>query len=59
MAPSNILLSYFREAGFEHAIRLRDFCFSNTPISIFVERWHSNTHTFYLSWDGVPSHSRM
>ncbi|MED6112169.1 hypothetical protein PIB30_059275 [Stylosanthes scabra] len=48
MPPPPALLQYIRQAGFEHAVQLRDFCFDAALLSAFVERWRPETHTFHL-----------
>ncbi|RYQ99348.1 hypothetical protein Ahy_B07g087281 isoform B [Arachis hypogaea] len=50
---SDILLLYIREAGFGHAVELRNFMLDNSLISAFVEQWRLETHSFHLPWDEV------
>ncbi|MED6161051.1 hypothetical protein PIB30_057140 [Stylosanthes scabra] len=38
MSPPAALLQYIKQAGFEHAVQLMDFCFDAALISVFVER---------------------
>ncbi|KAL4358140.1 hypothetical protein AHAS_Ahas09G0256900 [Arachis hypogaea] len=54
LPPLVILLSYIREVGFGHVVELKDFIFDNSLISVFVEQWRLETHTFHLLW-GVAS----
>ncbi|MED6199068.1 hypothetical protein PIB30_072461 [Stylosanthes scabra] len=42
------LMPYMMEAGFGHAIQLRDFVFDAPLIFAFVERWRPESHTFHL-----------
>ncbi|KAL4345409.1 hypothetical protein AHAS_Ahas11G0275500 [Arachis hypogaea] len=39
--------------GFGHAVELMNFMFDNSLISVFVERWRTETHTFHLLWGDV------
>ncbi|MED6125490.1 hypothetical protein PIB30_068990 [Stylosanthes scabra] len=52
------LMPFMEEAGFGHAIQLRDFAFDAPLLSAFVERWRPETHTFCLPWGcGIPPRS--
>ncbi|MED6188715.1 hypothetical protein PIB30_088594 [Stylosanthes scabra] len=48
MPTPDRLMPFMVEAGFGHAIQLRDFVFDAPLISAFVERWRSESHTFHL-----------
>ncbi|RYR54947.1 hypothetical protein Ahy_A06g030200 [Arachis hypogaea] len=50
LAPPNPIVPYLREAGFGNTVLLRDFVFDNSLITVFIERWRSETHTFHLPW---------
>ncbi|MED6205027.1 hypothetical protein PIB30_014251 [Stylosanthes scabra] len=44
MPPPPPLMQYIRQAGFDHAVQLRDFCFDAALLSAFVERWRPDPH---------------
>ncbi|QHO54161.1 uncharacterized protein DS421_2g54300 [Arachis hypogaea] len=44
------ILPYLRKAGFGDAVPLRDFFFNNSMITLFVEHWRPETHTFHMPW---------
>ncbi|XP_016199956.1 protein MAIN-LIKE 2-like [Arachis ipaensis] len=50
LPPPPILLSYIREAGFGHAVELKDFLFDRCLIYAIVEQWRPETYTFHLLW---------
>ncbi|MED6163015.1 hypothetical protein PIB30_075960 [Stylosanthes scabra] len=50
MPAPDVLLPFLEEAGFGHAIQLRDFVFDAPLLSAFVERWRPETHTFHMPW---------
>ncbi|RYR23571.1 hypothetical protein Ahy_B03g068774 [Arachis hypogaea] len=50
LPPPPIMLPYIREAGFEHAVRLRNFIFDGCLIFAFVKWWRPETYTFNLPW---------
>ncbi|MED6176187.1 hypothetical protein PIB30_085703 [Stylosanthes scabra] len=49
MAPPEVLVPYFRDAGFGQAVMLTDFYFDLTLLLAFVERWRPETHSFHMS----------
>ncbi|XP_057734737.1 protein MAIN-LIKE 2-like [Arachis stenosperma] len=44
------LESYLRRTGFYHVSLIKRFEYENPLISVFVERWRLETHTFHLPW---------
>ncbi|QHO35401.1 uncharacterized protein DS421_9g275140 [Arachis hypogaea] len=59
LPPLDAIVFYLKEVGFGNAMSLRDFLFDNSLITAFVERWHRETKTFYLTWVSALSPSRM
>ncbi|RYR52662.1 hypothetical protein Ahy_A06g027551 [Arachis hypogaea] len=53
LPPLDAIVPYLREAGFGDTVPFRDFTFNNALITIFVEQWHPETHTFHLLWSEV------
>ncbi|QHO35120.1 uncharacterized protein DS421_9g272840 [Arachis hypogaea] len=53
LLPSDAIVLYLRETGFGDTVPLRDFTFDNALITVFVERWRPETHTFHLPWGEV------
>ncbi|RYR25313.1 hypothetical protein Ahy_B02g059008 [Arachis hypogaea] len=51
ISPPDTIVPYLREDGFSDALPLRDFVFDNSLITVYVERWRPETHTFYLLLD--------
>ncbi|MED6211226.1 hypothetical protein PIB30_071740 [Stylosanthes scabra] len=50
MASPEVLMPFFRDAGFGQAMMLTDFFFDNTLISAFVKHLHPKTHVFHMPW---------
>ncbi|MED6111618.1 hypothetical protein PIB30_053864 [Stylosanthes scabra] len=50
MIPPEILMPYFREAGFGHDVMLTDFYFEQTLLSAFLEKWRPETlmNSFFM-----------
>ncbi|QHO47227.1 uncharacterized protein DS421_6g194550 [Arachis hypogaea] len=53
LSPPDAIVPYLAEAGFGDIVPLKDFTFDNFLISILVERWRLETHTFHLPWGEV------
>ncbi|KAL4365565.1 hypothetical protein AHAS_Ahas07G0118800 [Arachis hypogaea] len=49
-APSNAIISYLREADVGDIVPSKNFVFDNSLITIFMERWRPETHTFPPTW---------
>ncbi|RYR43555.1 hypothetical protein Ahy_A08g039966 [Arachis hypogaea] len=46
LPPPDAIVPYLAEVGFGDTVPLRDLTFDNSLISILVERWRLETHTF-------------
>ncbi|RYR34234.1 protein MAIN-LIKE 1-like [Arachis duranensis] len=53
LPPPDAIVLYLVEAGFGDTVPLRDLTFDNFLISVLVERWRPETHTFHLPWGEV------
>ncbi|MED6164811.1 hypothetical protein PIB30_093769 [Stylosanthes scabra] len=47
MGPPEVLMRFFREAGFGQAVMLTDFHFDRTLLSAFLEKLHPEMHSFH------------
>ncbi|QHO40641.1 uncharacterized protein DS421_5g138880 [Arachis hypogaea] len=50
LIPPDAIVLYLREAGFCDIVPLKNFVFDNSLITIFVERWSPEIHTFHMPW---------
>ncbi|MED6160960.1 hypothetical protein PIB30_056240 [Stylosanthes scabra] len=50
MPPPDCLVPYIHEAGFGGTLQMRPFDYNMPLVSVLVERWRPETHSFHMPW---------